>query len=239
PLGGATARPRSVKRRFGPPEGLPARRRFCRQQRSSRRRARVIPSRPWALFLDVDGTLLDISETPGRVTVPPGLTATLQTVWRGLHGALAFVSGRTIADLDRLFAPLRLPAAGQHGSEIRRLPDSPVASLATAPIRESLRRQVSAVAAAFPGAEVEDKGRTIAVHYRRAPGAAEPLTQNLRRIVEANETPLILTHGRKVLELRDAGHSKATAVHEVMRHPAFQGRVAPLVLQPHTAHGGL
>jgi len=185
----------------------------------------VIPSRPWALFLDVDGTLLDISETPGGVTVPPGLTATLETVWHGLHGALAFVSGRTIADLDRLFAPLRLPAGGQHGSEIRLAADAPVESLVTAPIRESLRRQVSAVAAAFPGAEVEDKGRTIAVHYRRAPGAAEPLTQNLRRIVEANETPLILTHGRKVLELRDAGHSKATAVHEFMRHPAFQGRV--------------
>jgi trehalose 6-phosphate phosphatase len=185
----------------------------------------VIPSRPWALFLDVDGTLLDISDTPGGVTVPSGLTATLETVRRGLQGALAFVSGRTIADLDRLFTPLRLPAAGQHGSEIRLSPDSPVACLATAPIREALRRDVAAIAAAFPGAEMEDKGRTIAVHYRRAPGAAAVLTQGLRRIVQSNETPLILTHGRKVLELRDAGHSKATAVHEFMRHPAFEGRV--------------
>jgi trehalose 6-phosphate phosphatase len=185
----------------------------------------VLPSRPWALFLDVDGTLLDISETPGGVTVPPGLAATLETVRGGLQGALAFVSGRAIADLDRLFTPLRLPAAGQHGSEIRLSPDSPVACLATAPIREALRHELAAITAAFPGAEMEDKGRTIAVHYRRAPGAAEPLTQCLRRIVQANETPLILTYGRKVLELRDAGHSKATAVHEFMRHPAFEGRV--------------
>jgi trehalose 6-phosphate phosphatase len=185
----------------------------------------VIPSRPWALFLDVDGTLLDISDTPGGVSVPAGLTATLETVRRGLQGALAFVSGRTIADLDRLFTPLRLPAAGQHGSEIRLSPDAPVVSLATAPIREALRRDVAAIAAAFPGAEMEDKGRTIAVHYRRAPGAADALTHGLRRIVQSNETPLILTHGRKVLELRDAGHSKATAVHEFMRHPRFEGRV--------------
>ncbi len=72
-----------------------------------------------AVFLDVDGTLLDIQRTPEAVTVPPELIPVLDTTHQVLSGALALISGRPLADLDRLFAPLVLPAAGLHGLEMR------------------------------------------------------------------------------------------------------------------------
>src|SRR5271169_2440958 len=82
--------------------------------------------RPVALFLDVDGTLLDLAERPSDVVTPSGLVATLAGAERKLAGALALISGRSIGDLDRLFEPLRLRASGVHGAEIRFEPDGPV-----------------------------------------------------------------------------------------------------------------
>src|SRR5262245_61536012 len=73
-----------------------------------------------SLFLDVDGTLIDIAESPDAVTVPVGLPETLGRLHTELDGALALVSGRSISKLDRLFAPYVLPAAGEHGAELRR-----------------------------------------------------------------------------------------------------------------------
>src|SRR5258708_32307022 len=72
-----------------------------------------------ALFLDIDGTLLDIAPTPTSVVVPDTLRHDLQQARRALNGAVALVSGGAIADIDRLFAPLRLAASGQHGAELR------------------------------------------------------------------------------------------------------------------------
>jgi trehalose 6-phosphate phosphatase len=185
----------------------------------------VMPSRPWALFLDVDGTLLDISETPDGVMVPPGLTPNLVTIWQALGGALAFVTGRSIADIDRLFSPVRLPAAGQHGSEIRFAPDDAVIDMPTAPISAPLRHAVALVARDYPGVELEDKGMTLAVHYRQVPEWERFLSQRLQDIVNAAGHGIILTRGRKVLELRDMRHSKATAVQAFMRQPPFTDRV--------------
>ena len=82
-------------------------------------RGSFIPQTNIALFLDVDGTLLEIAATPAAVRVPAALRNTLQLAAKREDGALALISGRTIAELDRLFAPLMFPAAGQHGVEIR------------------------------------------------------------------------------------------------------------------------
>ena len=124
----------------------------------------------WALFLDVDGTLLDLGPRPDAVTVPHGLREALTALHRRLGGALALVSGRAIADLDRIFAPLRLPAAGQHGAEFRLRPDGaataePGADLAT------VVALLAPFAVAHPGVIVEDKGLSVAVHCRLAPAA--------------------------------------------------------------------
>ncbi len=105
------------------------------------------PQESWALFLDVDGTLLDISDSPEKVYVPAGLTDTLQALWRSLDGALALVSGRPIATLDRLFFPLRLPSAGQQGSELRLSADGEIKDLPVAPTRARIRREIASMMA--------------------------------------------------------------------------------------------
>jgi trehalose 6-phosphate phosphatase len=124
-----------------------------------------------------------------------------------------------------LFSPVRLPAAGQHGSEIRFAPDDAVIDMPTAPISAPLRHAVALVARDYPGVELEDKGMTLAIHYRQVPEAQQLLTQRLQDIVNAAGHGIILTHGRKVLELRDMRHSKATAVQAFMRQPPFTDRI--------------
>lgn len=180
---------------------------------------------PLALFLDIDGTLLEIVDRPEAVVVPPDLPAIIQHVARRLDGALALVSGRAIADIDRLLAPLRLAASGQHGSQMRMLGDGPVIARHTEPIPFGTRMKIAEVAAAIPGVQVEDKGQTIAVHYRRAPNASPILKPRMLNLVANSGRELTLVHGRKVFEVRDARVSKGTAVHDFMRMPPFAGRV--------------
>ena len=122
-----------------------------------------------AILLDVDGTILDLAPTPQSVRVPPALPKALARLSRRVDGALAFVSGRKIDDLDRLFAPLQLPAIGGHGAELRlngRAPrDPPRASL----LDSTLKRQLAGIATVAPGVLAEDKGYSLALHYRLAP----------------------------------------------------------------------
>lgn len=178
------------------------------------------PSADWALFLDVDGTLLDLAPTPEAVRVPPDLVDDLQRVHEGLDGALALVSGRRVEMLDTFFAPLKLPAIGLHGlqrrhdGEIELDPPHELASVAAA------ARQL---AAKFPGSLVEDKGITIALHWRGAPAAEEPLH-------EFASSALIdlpgyrLQPGHDVIELRPDGHDKGDAITALLDLPPFRGR---------------
>src|SRR5690606_23139896 len=127
------------------------------------------PADDWALFLDVDGCLLDFADRPDAVAVPHALRARLQALAARLDGALALVSGRSLATLDALFGPLDLPAAGLHGLERRthggRLLSAPPPAPLLAKVRDHARR----VAGNFPGTVVEDKGAAIALHWRQAP----------------------------------------------------------------------
>ncbi|MEN3974038.1 trehalose-phosphatase [Emcibacter sp. SYSU 3D8] len=182
-------------------------------------------TKPVALFLDVDGTLLEIRERPDLVTVPPALLDIISGVAQRLDGALALVSGRSIADIDHLLAPLRPPASGQHGSEMRLQHGGVVTPRSTEPIPFSLRRKIAEVAAAIPGVEVEDKGQTVAVHYRAAPQVPDTLKARIENLVANSGLELLLVHGRKVLEVRDARISKGTAVHDFMQTPPFAGRL--------------
>ena len=178
----------------------------------------------WALFLDVDGTLLDIADEPQAVKVPSGLVPALSELFGMLGGALALVSGRPIAELDRLFAPLVLPAAGQHGAEQRLAAGEPVRRHRVDPILPALIPEVRAIAAVWPGVEVEEKGAAIAVHFRREPEAEVPLTRALRAMVEATGGSIELLEGKMVRELRDCHHTKGSAVGTFMAVPPFSGR---------------
>lgn len=130
-----------------------------------------------ALFLDVDGTLVEFSDDPAAVRVLPQVLEAIGAISDRLGGAVALVSGRPLAQLDALFAPLRLPAAGLHGHQFRSdaqaaadLPDDTSAFL------HELHREATHLAAAHPGVLVEDKGVSLALHWRAAPHAAEAVS---------------------------------------------------------------
>lgn len=176
-----------------------------------------------ALFLDLDGTLIDIAPTPDGVTVPEGLAQLLDQLTRRLGGALAILTGRPIEDIDRLLAPLAPVVAGVHGAELRSVPRGEVASRA-APIEAEIVRAVRRVIDEHPGALLETKRASIAVHYRLAPLLASPLAAALTRILEQGFDHLILARGRQVLEIVPHHISKGAALETIMNLPAFVGR---------------
>jgi trehalose 6-phosphate phosphatase len=184
-----------------------------------------------ALFLDVDGTLLDLAERPDDVTVPPDLLTSLAAAEAKTGGALALISGRTIADLDRLFAPLRLRAAGVHGAEMRLGPDDPASpGPEIVALPTSLRPALDDILRDFPGTFVEDKRYSLAVHYRQAPGAGDALRVRLARIFEAfPQTELTMLEAHYAFELKSPQFDKGRAVGAFLATRPFHGR-APIYI---------
>ncbi len=177
----------------------------------------------FALLLDLDGTLLDIAPRPEAVVVPTGLPATLEAIRARLDGALALVSGRPIAELERLLAPLRTAAAGVHGAELRRRPDGRIERLGTPSLLDPVRRLLAATP--LPEAvTVEDKEVAIALHWRRAAEPPAVLIAELEARVAASDGSLEATFGKAVLELRPAGLDKGRAVAALLAEPPFAGR---------------
>ncbi len=177
----------------------------------------------WALFLDVDGTLLPIVARPGDVKVPGPLLTLLGDLHDCLGGALALVSGRAIADLDRLFSPLKLPCAGVHGLERRNTGDRLLTAAAASEL-EPLRTRLAAYVSAVPGLLLEDKGRSLAVHYRQAPGEGSALEDFLARVLADCDASIELTHGKMVFEVKPRGFDKGTAIQAFMSEAPFRGR---------------
>lgn len=176
----------------------------------------------WALFLDVDGTLLDFAPHPDAVRVPARLPGILRALQRRLEGALALISGRPLATLDALLDPLRLPAAGLHGLELRN-GSSATPAPAASPALGQVLAAARALAAQRPGTVVEDKGSSIGLHWRNAP-QHEPA---LRRFAEAALERLPgyrLQPGNQLVELRPAGPDKGDAIIALAEAPPFQGR---------------
>lgn len=177
----------------------------------------------WALFLDVDGCLLDFADAPDAVIVPPALLTSVQALVQHLHGAVALVSGRSLASIDALFAPLRLPASGLHGLE-QRSPQRNIVAPTAAPALATVREEARRVAGAYPGALVEDKGPALALHWRAAPQAGGAL----RAVADAALVCLPgygLQHGDHVVELRPAISDKGGAILALLDEPSFRERV--------------
>jgi len=178
-----------------------------------------------ALLLDVDGTIVDTAATPGDVVVPDSLRASLEELHAKCGGALALVSGRLIRDLDGLFAPLRLPAIGAHGAEMR-LPGKPAALAQGADLGSAFRDQVAAVVSATdPRIILEDKGSSLAVHYRLAPQMELTLKTKIEAIVARLAVRDVeLMHGKAVIDIKSTHFSKGAAVRKLMKHPPFLDR---------------
>lgn len=177
----------------------------------------------WALFCDIDGTLLGMAPTPDAVHVPAGLPRLLERVARGFGGAAAILTGRRVADADRLLDPLRLISSGVHGTELRREPGGPIAELAR-PIPAGVIQAMNKISAIASGIMVEQKGSGVAVHYRNAPLARQALESEMAAIIAASSYDLVLRQGRKVLEAVPKGFTKGTALLDIISRPPFKGR---------------
>jgi trehalose 6-phosphate phosphatase len=176
-----------------------------------------------ALLLDVDGTLIDIAPTPQEVHVSDDLCRSLARLCELTGGALALVSGRPIADLDQLFAPLKLAAVGGHGAEMR-LPDGERVSTVT-PLPPALRRRLGEIAAPGSGLLIEDKTYSVALHYRQAPQQEARLRQHIAAVrAEFPGEPLEVLLGKALFEIKRPGIDKGAAVRALMTQAPFAGR---------------
>lgn len=180
-----------------------------------------------ALFLDVDGTLLEFAYAPGAVVLPPQLRETLARLAQRLDGALALISGRPLAQLDELFAPLRLPAAGLHGQERRGSAERLDASADLAPIA-AIRREAALIAQLYEGVIVEDKGANLALHWRAAP-QAEAVLQAYAHEAIARLPGYRLQPGDHVVEFMPLGVDKGAALSAFLLERPFRGRTPVFV----------
>lgn len=179
------------------------------------------------LFLDVDGTLLDIADSPDRVHVDPRLRADLAAAATGLNGALALVSGRPISELDALFAPLRLAAGGTHGAELRRRPDDQIVRRVSGKIGDGPWEAVCRLLRGFPGSYAENKEVSFAVHYADPGTDAGRLRTALEDLIERFSLPerrLRLIAGHAVFEVQLEGFDKGSAIEWFMADEPFRGR---------------
>jgi trehalose 6-phosphate phosphatase len=177
-----------------------------------------------AILLDVDGTLLDLAPTPREVFVPDALRDTLVRLSEHTGGALAFVSGRPVSELDLIFSPLELPAIGGHGAELRTVPGVPPEAARLPPLDPSVKRRFAAIAEAAPGIVLEDKGYSLALHYRLAPQQERLVREAAAAVCAGVKSPIEILPGKFVVEIKQKGFTKATAVRELMTYPPFAGR---------------
>ncbi|WP_374544510.1 trehalose-phosphatase [Rhodoblastus sp.] len=176
-----------------------------------------------ALFLDLDGTLIDIAPTPSVTAPPPGLSGLVAELTEGLDGAVAILSGRTLATIDRLLDPLRPLAAGAHGAEMREERGGDGRAVAP-PLPERLVQAVARLSELDPGVAIEPKGSAIAVHYRLAAQRAPELLRRLEALLAESALPLEIRPGRMVFEITPKSVSKGEALKAFMQRPAFRGR---------------
>ena len=186
------------------------------------------PQREWAYFFDLDGTLIEFAETPAAVRVTEELRLSLERLHEAAGGAVALMTGRPIVEIDRMFPHTRLPVAGQHGAERRN-----AAGLVTshAPVEQLGPARQLLAQAIFdkPGLLLEDKGLSLALHYRRAPDLAGFVHQTMEALLGDLDGQYTLQKGKSVLELKPAGKDKGRAVLEFIGESPFAGRIPAFV----------
>ncbi len=188
----------------------------------------LCPARDWALFLDVDGTILHLKETPDGVEASAHLLDILEVISQCLNGAVALVSGRSITDLDRIFVPHKLPAAGLHGLE-RRDAAGRVKKFPVPQTLQTLRGALKDIARRNAGVLVEDKERALAIHYRQAPDKAAEIKRLVENLVRPLAHELHVIHGKMVSEIKPEHADKGSAIRDFMHEAPFTKRVAVFI----------
>lgn len=177
-----------------------------------------------ALLLDIDGTILDIAPSPAQVWVPTELRRTLTRLVDLTQGAVALVSGRSINDIDLVFSPLQLATIGVHGAEMRVRADAEIQSR-IAPLSKTLKRRLATIAELGPGILVEDKGYSLALHYRLAPQTGPAILDAVNKICsDASRALVEVLPGKLVVDVKPAAINKGNAVSELMQFAPFAGR---------------
>jgi trehalose 6-phosphate phosphatase len=187
------------------------------------------PQRSWAYFLDIDGTLVDIADSPAGARLDPASRRLIEDLHRATGGAVALISGRSIGDIDRLFPSIRFPAAGQHGIERRDATGRISVHAFPAVQLDWVRRQLGEATARHPGLLLEDKGLSVALHYRRAPRLAGYAHRLVRSVKARLGAQYGVQTGKRVVEVKPAGKDKGRAVLEFMQEEPFHGRTPVFV----------
>jgi len=178
-----------------------------------------------AVLLDIDGTLLELKPTPREVFVPEGLSATLNGLREKTSGAMALVSGRSLNDIDLIFAPDQFPVVGGHGAEMRLGSSDEAVAVHAPPLGKELKRRLATIAKLSPGILLEDKGYSLALHYRLAPHAEKAIYEAVSLIrADLPNAPIEVLPGKCVCEIKHSGFTKASGVRELMTHEPFKGR---------------
>ena len=187
------------------------------------------PRREWAYFFDLDGTLVDFADRPSAVRISEDVRLLLERLYRATGGAVALISGRPIADLDRLFAHDRLPVAGQHGLE-RRSASGRVFRHAVPTRRlERVRLRLANAVHGKAGLLLENKGLSLALHYRRVPRLAAYAHRLARSMLPVVGRQFCIQRGKYVVEMRPAGRDKGMGILDFMKEAPFRGRTAVFV----------
>ena len=192
-----------------------------------------------ALFLDLDGTLLEIAETPESVVVPPGLPQLLESLRAELDGALAIVTGRSIGVVDDLLNPFVATAAGEHGASMR-YQDGKIEEMSKGlAVPEAWRKALVAAAERWPGVLVEPKLHGIALHYRLVPERGKDVWRLVRALVPEDHPWFRLLPAREAVEIGPRSASKGHAVEQLMQRRPFQGRRPIFVGDDFTDEAGM
>ncbi|CAN5826097.1 trehalose-phosphatase [soil metagenome] len=192
------------------------------------RPALPVPRLSWAYFFDIDGTLVDIGPVPDQIRVGADMRSVIDRLYDATGGAVALVSGRAIRDIDTLYPRCRFPVAGQHGVEWRDAAgvlDAPTAADGL----DDARRTLASVTQRYPSLRLEDKGHSLAVHYRQTPRLGAHAHRVMRALQAASNGMLEVQRGKAVVELKPAGTHKGVAVRRFMQCEPFAGRTPVFV----------
>lgn len=182
-------------------------------------------SRSWALFLDIDGTILELAETPEQVVVGSGLRELVRELNTATGGAFALISGRSLSGIDALFGIPGLAAAGLHGVECRTADGVTHVQSVDESVIQSFRARLRAYTDRYPGLLLEDKRFSIAIHFRRASDLQAEVEKILRETIAGHDSAFHIQSGKMIAEIKPRGPDKGFAVRRFMQSPPFQGRV--------------
>ena len=178
-----------------------------------------------ALFLDIDGTILEFADRPDDVVVPSGLIELLVAIEEKLGGALALISGRPAASIDQLFAPRRFALAGSHGAELRFTPSAEIDSCSPATLPAEVLHAVDAIRAGLPTLFIETKPCGIALHHPDSSALRAQMLSALGRVIRSAAPAWTLLCGRRVVEVKLDGVTKGTGIAQLRERSPFRDRI--------------